>query len=76
MAWGCVSYHGVCELVIVDSTLKSTDYIDILDHNLLDSVENMFGDVMIPFIFQYHNAPVYIARNVQTLLDEHDAQVI
>lgn len=76
MVWGCVSYHGVGELVIVDGTMKSTDYIDILDHNLLDSVENMFGDAMIPFIFQHDNAPVHTARNVQTWLDEHDVQVI
>ena len=49
MVWGCVSYHGVGELVIIDGTMKHTDYI--LDHNLLDSVENIFRDVMIPFIF-------------------------
>jgi hypothetical protein len=40
--------------------LNSTDDIDILDHNLLDSVENMFGDAMIPFI----------------CAEEHDVQVI
>ena len=51
MVWGCVSYHGVGELVNMDGTMKSTDYTDILDHNLQDSVENMVGDAMIPFIF-------------------------
>ena len=70
MVWGCVSYHGVGELVIVDGTMKNTDYIDILDHNLLDSVQNMFGEAMIPFIFQYDNEPMHTARNVQTWLDE------
>jgi len=38
------------ELVVVDGTMKSTNYIDILDHNLLHSTDNMFSDVMIPFI--------------------------
>ena len=52
-------YHAVGELVIVDGTMKSTDYIDILDHKLLDSVENMF-------IFQYDNAREKTVRNVQT----------
>ena len=36
---------------LVDSTMKSTYYIDILDHNLLDSAGNIFGDARIPFIF-------------------------
>ena len=53
MIWGCVSYHGVGELVIMDSTMKSTDYIDSRDQNLLDSVENKFRDAVILFIFQH-----------------------
>ncbi len=36
----------------------------------------MFGDAMIPFIFQQSNAPVHTSHNVQTWLDEHDVQVI
>ena len=64
------------ELVIVGDIMKSIDYIDILDHNLLDSAENIFVDGMIPFIFQHGNGPVHIARNMQTWLDESDVQVI
>ena len=56
MGGGCVSYHGVGELVIVDGTMKSTDDIDILDQNLLGSVENMFGGAMIALIFQHDDA--------------------
>ena len=63
---GCVSYHRVGELIIVDGTMKGTDYIDIRCHNLLDSVGNIFGDTMIPFIFQHGNAPAHTARQVQT----------
>ena len=36
--------------------MKSIDYIDILDHNLLDSVNNMFGGAMFTFMFQFNNA--------------------
>jgi len=37
----CVYYNGVGELVMVDRTMKSTDYIDIVD-----SIETMFGDAI------------------------------
>jgi hypothetical protein len=60
------------ELVVVDGTMKSTDYIDIRDRNLLYWVANIIGDVTIPFIFQHDNGPVHTARNVQTWLDQHD----
>ena len=43
MVWGCVSYHGVGELFIVDGTMTSIDYIDILDQNTVYSVMNVWG---------------------------------
>ena len=73
---GCVSFHGAGELIIVDGIVKGIDYTYILDHNLLDSVGNMFGDAMTPFIFQYDTATVQTTRNVHTWLGEHDVQVI
>ena len=76
MGWGCVSYHGVGKLVIVAGTMIITDYIDILDHKLPDSVENTFGDVTISFIFQHGNASVHRLRNVHICLHERDVQVI
>ena len=72
MVWGCFSYHGVGKLVIVNGTVKSTDYIDNLDHNLL----NLFGDAMILFIFHHDNALVHTARYVHTGLDYNDVQVM
>jgi len=54
----CALYHGVGKLVMVDGTMKSTDYIDILDHYILDCVQNMFGYPIIPFRFQQGNVPV------------------
>ena len=55
---------------------ESTDYIDILDHNLLEFVGTMFVDATIPFIFQHDNAPVHISPSVHRRLDEHDVKVI
>ena len=56
--------------------MKRTDYIAILDQNLMNSVGNMFGDAMIRFIFQNDNVPFHSSRNIQTWLGEHDVQVI
>ena len=72
MVWGNVSYHGVGESFIVDGTMKSSDYFDILNRILLDSVENMFEDSMIPFIFQQDNTLVHTASIILTWFDEHD----
>ncbi len=76
MVWGCVTIHGVGELVVVDGTLKLQDYIAILDDNLLQSVENTFGHRQTPFVFQQDNAPVHKARNVEVWLEQQGIQTI
>lgn len=76
MVWGCISFHGVGQLVVVDGNLNSEGYIGILQEHLWQSVENMLGDRNMPFIFQHDNAPVHTARNVQAWLDEEDVQVM
>ncbi len=76
MVWGCVTIHGVGELVLVDGTVTHQVYIDILDQNLLESVENTFGDRRTAFVFQQDNAPVHKARNVERWLERQEIQTI
>ena len=52
-------YYRVGELVIVECTMKGIDYTNILDHN-------MFGDAMVPFLFEHDNSLLHTARNVHT----------
>ena len=39
MTWGAVGYKGTFYLVIIDSTLKAVDYIELLSNNLLDQAK-------------------------------------
>ena len=48
----------------VYGTMKSNDYIDIINHNLQDSAENVFRDAMIPFLFQHDGASVHTGPNI------------
>ena len=69
MVWGCISVHGTGELAVLEGNINHRDYIEVLDQNLLSSVENMFGHREHPFIFQDDNAPVHRARGVETWLE-------
>ncbi|GFV10771.1 hypothetical protein TNCV_1756091 [Trichonephila clavipes] len=43
MVWGCMSSHGVGRLHIVSRTVKVTDYIEILQNELLLTARNLLG---------------------------------
>ena len=64
MFWGCISIHGICQLSIVGGNMDQFEYINILDEKLLPSVENMFGDLHMPFIFMHDKSPCHYARTV------------
>ena len=76
MVCGCVTVHGVGELVVVNGNINHQVYINVLDENLLQSMENTFGDRHTPFIFQHDNAPVHKARNGERWLDQQEIQTI
>ena len=39
--WGCFSYHGIGNLVFIDSHLTGEKYVDILDNNLSPSARKL-----------------------------------
>ena len=53
MVWGCMSIHGIGEIVVIDGKVHHVQCIDVLEHNLLLSVQNMFGE---------REHPVHISR--------------
>ena len=46
MFWGCVGPYG--QLVEVPGRMNSRVYVDLLEENLRQSVENIYGDVNYP----------------------------
>ena len=72
MVWGCMSVHGLGELIVVDGNMDHRKYIGVLEKCLLPSIPNMFGDRCHPFIFQDDNAPCHRPRAVDDWLEDHN----
>jgi transposase len=56
MVWGCMSVHGVGNLVRIDGGLDAQLYCKILEEDLASSVE-FYGENLEDFIFQQDNDP-------------------
>ena len=54
MFWGCISYHGVGTLTLVDGNINTEKDNSIMDDNL-----QHFGNR--PWIFQEDNAPCHVS---------------
>ena len=74
MFWGCIGYHGVGSLVEVEQTLNSVRYVEVLEDNLHESIENIFGDAQQNFVFQQDNAPCHSSRYTQDWLHRQNFQ--
>ncbi|CAG2252559.1 unnamed protein product [Mytilus edulis] len=44
MIWGCITYHGVLTITIVEGNINALKYIDIIDNNLWPVVVRHFPD--------------------------------
>ena len=63
MIWGCITYHGIGTICVVDGNINAEKYISVLDENLWPVILRHFADNN--YIFQDNNAPVHRARIVQ-----------
>ncbi|GFU34670.1 hypothetical protein TNCV_1993821 [Trichonephila clavipes] len=69
MVLGCMSSHGVGRLHIVSGTVKTMDYIEILQKKLLPTARDLLG--IQSWIFQDDNAPCHRAKVDQKWLEDH-----
>ena len=63
LIWACMSSNGPDELDVVKTTVNSQIYVDILDHFLIPSIHNSFGDEDV--VLQDDNASCYRAKCVK-----------
>ncbi|GFV77385.1 transposable element Tcb1 transposase [Trichonephila clavipes] len=69
IVWGCMSSHGVGRLHIISGTVKTMDYIEILQNKLLPTARDLLGNQSL--IFQGDNAPCHRVKVVQKSLEDH-----
>jgi len=72
--WGCFSGNGVGELYKIDGIFTADGYLNVLEHQMLPSVQKLFGDGNC--IFQHDNDPKHTARRVKMYLESNNINVI
>ena len=75
MIWGCISMHGVGNLVRIYVGLDAELYCKILEENLPSSV-GFYGDELKNFIFQHDNDPKYTSKRVKKWLADNEIEVL
>ena len=76
MMWGCTTYFGVgyaCQ--IYESTMKSVDYINILDESLKDTIDH-YNMNIVDVVFQHDNDPKHTSKATKIYLDSLKLEVL
>lgn len=63
MVWGCFSWFGVGNLVLISGIMTADGYIDILNENMEESLLKM--GLEDNYIFQQDNDPKHMAKKTQ-----------
>lgn len=74
MVWGAVSAAGVGPLCFIKSRVNAAVYQEILEHYMLPSVEQLYGDD--DFIFQHDLAPAHSAKTTSNWCIDHGITVL
>ena len=76
MMWGCMTYFGVgyaCQ--IYESTMKSVDYINILDESLKNAIDH-YNMNIVDVVFQHDNDPKHTSKATKIYLDNLKLEVL
>ena len=74
MLWGCVSYNGVENLVLIDGVMNGSKYVQILQENLCMSAEKM--GLGSDFVFQQDNDSKHKSKIAAAFFAENDIKVL
>ena len=64
MVWGCISYYGMGNLVVLEGRVNKDMYLKVIQENIVPSA-NAMNFPNGKFIYQEDNAPVHSAKVVQ-----------
>ncbi len=74
MIWAAMSSAGVGPLCFLKSTVNPAIYQEILEHFMLPSAEELYGDA--DFIFQQDLAPAHTAKCTKSWFNDHGVTVL
>ncbi len=74
MIWAAMLSAGVGPLCFLKSTVNAAIYQEILEHFMLPSADNHYGDA--DFIFQQDLAPAHTAKGTKSWFNDHGVTVL
>ncbi len=74
MIWAAMSSAGVGPLCFLKSTVNAAIYQEIVEHFMLPSADNLYGDA--DFLFQQDLAPAHSAKGTKSWFNDHSVTVL
>lgn len=73
MIWGSFSYNGVGALHRIEGIMKATDYVEILQTNMLPYAED---NMPLKWVFQQDNDPKHTAKCAKQWFKDHNINLL
>ncbi len=74
MIWGAMTSAGVGPLCFFKINVTAPVYLELLEHFMLPSADQLFKDA--DFIFQQDLAPAHTAKSIKSWLNDHGVGVL
>lgn len=74
MIWGCMSHYGFGRLHVVEGTMNSSKYINVLSNRMKPQADAWYNGSQ--YIFQQDNAPCHTARTVKSFMAQQDIEIL
>jgi transposase len=75
MVWGCMGWNGVGKLVEIEGIMDADQYVDILDNNLVVSMEDL-AISMEEGIFQQDNDPKHTSKKAKQWMKNNEITLL
>lgn len=75
MVWGCMGWDGVGRLAEVEGRMNADQYVDILEENLLPSLDE-FETPTEDLIFQQDNDPKHTSKKAQKWIKDNNIPLL